>query len=369
MQKRTLGRTGLELSVLGFGGFHLVEIPSSEAAALLNAYLDAGGNYIETAASYGDGISETKIGGAVSGRRAQYILATKSTVRTRDGCAAEIERSLRNLRTDHLDIFYIHEPGTAAVVSEVLGPGGAMEAAEKARKDGKVRFIGVTGHGRPDALIDAVGRYPFDALMTGFNYFDRFNYPTAEGTLLPLCHERGVGVLAMKSLADGWLYRSVPQAIRYSLSLPVAAVVMGINSRQMLDTDLKVLRSFRALSERDREALFRGAPELGRYVCRLCGKCVRGGFDPQAVFLLEGLFDRQMDDMCVGDSALYSLRERLRFWFGQQETARREYASLALRVDPASDYSALSALCPYGIDVDRKLKIAHSKLAEPRYIF
>jgi predicted aldo/keto reductase-like oxidoreductase len=345
-----------------------VEITSGEASELLNAYLDAGGSYIETAASYGNGISECKIGQGVSHRRGEYVLATKSTVRTRDGCMAELEASLRNLKTDHLDIFYIHEPQTRQVVDQVLGPGGAMEAAEKARRDGKLRFIGVTGHGRPDALIDAVSRYPFDVLMTGFNYYDRFNYPTAEAELLPLCVGKGVGVFAMKSLADGYLHRSLPQALRYTLGLPVASVVMGINSREMLEKDLTVIRSFRPLGDREKEKLYRSAPELGNYVCRLCGQCVRNGFDPQKVFLLEGLFDRQMDDMRVGDSAEYALRERLRFWFGQQELAKAEYRDLVQKVDPSADYSALSPLCPYGIDIDRKLKIAHGKLAEPRYI-
>ncbi len=368
MDRRKLGKTGLEVSVLGFGGFHLVEITSAEASLLLNGYLDAGGTYIETAASYGNGISESKIGQAVSGRRGEYALATKSTARTRDGCMAELETSLRNLKTDHLDIFYIHEPQTAAVVDQVLGPGGAMEAAEKARRDGKVRFIGVTGHGRPDGLIDAITRYPFDVLMTGFNYFDRFNYPTTEGELLPLCLSREVGVFAMKSLADGYLHRSLPQAVRYALGLPVAGVVMGINSKEMLEKDLAIIRSFRPLAEKEKEKLFKTAPELGDYVCRLCGKCARDGFDPQKVFLLEGLFDRQMDDMRVGDSAEYALRERLRCWFGQQDLAKAEYKALARKVDPAADYAGLSHLCPYGIDIDRKLKIAHGKLAEPRYI-
>jgi uncharacterized protein len=368
MEERKLGNTGLAISVLGFGGFHLVEITTAEASHLLNAYLDAGGSYIETAASYGDGISETKIGRAVSHRRSEYVLATKSTVRTRDGCLAELERSLRNLKTDHLDVFYIHEPSTRAVVDQVLGPGGAMEAAEKARRDGKVRFIGVTGHGRPDALIDAVTRHPFSVLMTGFNYFDRFNYPATEGTLLPLCLGKGIGVLAMKSLADGYLYRSLPRALRYTLSLPVSTVVMGINSREMLAKDLEIIRGYAPMGEPEKTELYRTAPELGDYVCRLCGKCARNGFDPQKVFLLEGMFDRQMDDMRVSDTADYALRERLRFWFGQQEMAKTEYSSSPVRVDPSADYSALSPLCPYGIDVDRKLKIAHAKLSAERFI-
>lgn len=368
MDKRQLGKTGLSLSVLGFGGFHLVEIDASEAAHLLGAYLDAGGNYLETAASYGDGISETKIGRAVSRRRADFFLATKSTQRTRAGFAAELNQSLRNLKTDHVDVIFIHALQRRKEAEQVLAAGGALEAAVAAKKSGKARFIAMSFHGRPDAGLYALERFPFDVLMTGFNYFDRFNYPSIEGTLLPSCQKKGVGVLAMKSLADGYLYRSPVPAFRYTLSLPITTVVAGINSRQMLAADLRLVSGFKPLTEREKEKLYRTAPELGDYVCRLCGKCKVNGFDPQTIFLLEGLYDRQMDDMRVTDTALYALRERLRNWFQQQDVARDEYARLSQKVDPQHDYSALSRLCPYGIDIDRKLKIAHGKLSKKRYI-
>ncbi|HTP57719.1 MAG TPA: aldo/keto reductase, partial [Spirochaetia bacterium] len=182
------------------------------------------------------------------------------------------------------------------------------------------------------------------------------------------CREKGVGVLAMKSFADGYLYRSPVPALRYTLSLPVAAVVAGINSRQMLDADLRLVSNFRPMTDKEKEKIYRTAPELGDYVCRLCGRCKVNGFDPQSIFLLEGLYDRQMDDQRVTDTALYALRERLRNWFQQQDTARDEYARLPQKVDPGRSYADLSRLCPYGIDIDRKLKIAHAKLSKDRYI-
>jgi predicted aldo/keto reductase-like oxidoreductase len=368
VEKRALGKTGIDLSVLGFGGFHLVEIDAAEASRLLGGYLDAGGNYLETAASYGDGISETKIGRAVSHRRGEFVLATKSTQRTREGFSAELDQSLRNLKTDHVDVIFIHALQRREEAEQVLASGGALEAATAAQRRGKARFIAVSFHGRPDAGLYALERFPFDVLMTGFNYFDRFNYPSVEGELLPACREKGVGVLAMKSMADGYLYRSPAPALRYTLSLPVTAVVAGINSRRMLETDLRLVSGFKPMTDKEKEKLFRTAPELGDYVCRLCGKCKANGFDPQTVFLLEGLYDRQMDDMRVTDTALYALRERLRTWFQQQETAREEYAILLPKVDPERNYSDLSRLCPYGIDIDRKLKIAHAKLSKERYI-
>lgn len=369
MEKRALGKTGLEISVLGFGGFHLVEIPSAEASLLLNGYLDRGGTYIETAAEYGSGISEEKIGRAVAGRRSEYVLATKTLARTREASAAEIDRSLRLLQTDHVDILFLHCVQTEKEIQAIFGPGGAMEAVLAAQKAGKARFVGITGHGRPDGLLAALPLHPFDVVMTGFNYFDRFNYPAVEDVLLPRLLSAGIGVVAMKALADGYLHRSVGPALRYTLGLPVSTVVMGMNTREMLDADIRAVRSTRPMSVKEKEKLYASAPELGDYVCRLCGKCRQEGFDPQSVFLLEGLVDRQMDDMRVPDPGLYALRERLKGWFAQGQAARDEYTALARRVDAGADYTALSRLCPYGIDVDRKLKIAHGKLSAAGYVY
>lgn len=369
MEKRQLGKTGLELSIVGFGGFHLIEIGSKEAEYLLNSYLDRGGNYIETAAGYGDGNSERKIGRAVSKRRDDFVLATKCDVRDAKGAEAMIDRSLKNLQTDHVDVLFMHGVQTHEELERVLGKDGEIEAAEKARAAGKVRFIAISGHGRQPVLKEAVGRYPFDVLMTGFNYFDRFNFPDVETGLIDACRKQGVGLLGMKSLADGYLYRSPERAIRYTLSLPIASLVLGMNNREMLDKDLALAESFTPITEREREEIFASAPELGDYVCRQCNKCNVNGFDPQQVFLLEGLFDRQMDDRRVDDTARYALRERLRFWFNQAGEARDEYAALATKVDPEKDYSELNKLCPYHIDIDRKLKIAHDKLAGNGYIY
>jgi predicted aldo/keto reductase-like oxidoreductase len=370
MERRALGRTGLELSIIGFGGFHLVEVPRQEVAWLLNSYLDRGGNYIETAAQYGDGLSEKKIGEAVSHRRQEYVLATKTGKRTRQEAAASIEASLSNLRTDYLDVLFIHEPQTVEEAKQVLAPGGAVEAAEQARREGKVRFVGVTGHGRPAGLLHCAREHFFDVLMTGFNYFDRFNFPSTETELLPLCLEKGTGVLGMKALADGYLHRNPEAGIRYTLSLPIASLVLGINRREYLEQDLKIAARFKPMSEKEKEELYRKAPELGRYVCRQCGKCRdRDGFEPWQVFLLEGLYDRQMSDYRVPDPATYALQERLKHWFDQKGWAMEEYARAKHTVDPTRDYRALNLLCPYGIDIDRKLKAAHAKLSAGRYIF
>jgi aryl-alcohol dehydrogenase-like predicted oxidoreductase len=370
MEKRALGRTGLELSIIGFGGFHLVEVPRQEAAYLLGTYLDRGGNYIETAESYGDGISERKVGEAVAHRRGEFVLATKTKARTRREAMAALEQSLKRLGTDHVDLFFMHEPQTVAEAKQLLGRGGAAEAFEQARKDGKARFLAVSGHGRPAGIQYCVGHHAFDVLMTGFNYFDRFNFPQTEEELLPLCLEKGVGMLGMKALGDGYLYRNPEAGIRYALSLPISSLVIGINTREYLEQDLAIAERFQPMSEEEKEALYREAPELGRYVCRQCGKCrASDGFAPWEVFAVEGLYDRQMTDFQVPDPGQYALQERLKHWFLQTEWAQEEYRRLDRKVDPEADYSALNLLCPYAIDVDRKLKAAHAKLSGGEYLF
>jgi len=370
MQKRELGETGLRPTIVGFGGFHLVEIPQEDVTSLLNLYLDAGGNYIETAREYGNGLSELKVGNAVAGRRNEFILASKCGARGREEALRSIEESLRHLKTDHLDILFMHHVQTCDEASAILESGGALEAAEKARQEGTVRFIGISGHGQQDAMLYAIGQYPFDVVMAGLNYFDRFNFPKTESVLLQECLNRGIGVVGMKGLADGYLHRSVESAIRYALSLPIATLVLGINRRDYLEKDLEIASDFKPMSDNEQDELFRNAPELNDYVCRMCKRCKdRDGFEPYLVFLLEGLYDRQMDDKRLPLTERYALQERLKFWFGQSDRAQEIYQTLDAKVEPEKEYSNLNALCPYGIDIERKLKISHCKLSKETLVF
>lgn len=242
MERRPFGKTGLETSLLGFGGFHLLEVAAREGVALLDRYLDAGGNYIETAASYGNGESELKVGQVIRRRRHDCILATKTLERSKQGCLDSVEKSLKNLQTDHVDLLMMHAVGSMADLDKILGPDGAMDGVLQAKRDGKVRHVGISMHGQPDTLIAALRRYPFDAVMTTVNYFDRFNFPEIEETLLPLAQEKGTAVILMKPLADGFLWRSAAKAFHYAMSQPVSVVVAGINTPGMLEQDLQWLR-------------------------------------------------------------------------------------------------------------------------------
>ena len=365
MEKRRFGNTGLSTSMLGFGGFHLLEIPLTEATSLLNRYLDAGGNYIETAAGYGDGESERKIGRAVGHRRSEYILVTKTGERSKAGCLASLDRSLANLRTDHVDMLLMHAVGSMAELDAILAPDGAVAGAEQAIREGKARFVGISMHGHPGVLIEALRRYPFQAVMSAINYYDRFNFPDIERTLLPLAQEKDAALILMKPIADGLLYRSAAAGFRYAFSQPVSVVVAGINNHAMLEADLGYAESFEPMTDAEKEALYREAPELGNYVCRQCGQCLPcpEGIDIPRVFELEGWYDRQMADGTVADTAEFALRERLRFWFGNRDLARATYAGLAVKADRCTQCGVCRPKCPFGIDTVRKLDLADYKLA------
>jgi len=365
MQTRMLGATGLEVSILGLGGFHLVEISTSDVRSIVDRYLEAGGTYLETAAQYGDGESERKLGLALDGRRDRCVLATKTLGRDRAGADHELERSLRLLRTDRVDILFMHSIQRPEDLDRILEPDGGLRAAEAARQAGQVRFIGISNHGHPEILIEALRRYPFDVVMTTVNYYDHCNFPKIEAELLPLATEKRVGVVGMKAVGDGFLWRSADQAFRYAWSLPIHVMAAGTNTLALLEQDLGYAERFCPMAEDEKEQLLADAPELGRYVCRQCGLCLPCpvGIDIPRVFELEGWFDRQMWDGVVRDPGDYLMRYTLRSWFGNEERARRAYDAQPVQATACTDCGDCEPRCPYGLGITRKLRHAHHKLA------
>ncbi|MDR1439702.1 MAG: aldo/keto reductase [Clostridiales bacterium] len=365
MEYRELGKTGLKTSLLGFGGFHLLEIPVREAGALLNAYLDAGGNYIETAASYGNGESERKIGASAIGRRDEFVLVTKVGDREKEAAAAKIDRSLKNLRTDHVDLLLLHGMESVGALNRSLAEDGAYQAALEAKKAGKALHVGISMHGQPAPLLAALETGKFEAVMSTINYYDRCNFPEIERDLLPLAREKGAGVILMKPIADGYLYRSAERAFRYAFSRPVSVVVAGINSRQMLDMDLRFAEEYAPMAAEEERELLMDAPELGNYVCRQCGGCAGAcgkGIDIMEVFASEAYYDRQMMRGAVADTAQYALSERLKFWFGQKQQGIDRYARISPNADACDACGACAPSCPYGVDIPYKMHLAGYKL-------
>ena len=174
-----------------------------------------------------------------------------------------------------------------------------------------------------------------------------------------------MAVILMKPVGDGMLWRSAASAFRYAFGQPVSVVVAGINSQAMLDSDLSFLRDFKPLTEAEKETLYHEAPELGRYVCRQCMACLPcpENINIPLVCKLEGYYDRQMRDGDVRDPAEFALRDRLRFWFGNNNRARSDYAALEVKADRCTQCGLCNERCPYDIDVMNKMHIADYKLA------
>ncbi len=363
MEYRKLGKTELEMSLLGLGGFHLLEIELSTVKTIVKRYVDAGGNYFETARSYGNGNSERKLSKALP--KSGIILATKTGNRSFEGSREELLASLKDLNRDHVDILFLHAVTDNDHWEQIISTNGALNTLEWAKREGLVRYAGITSHGYGGTLLRALNEYSFDLFMTQFNYYDRFNFPEIEFKVLPYAISNMIGAISMKPLADGYLWRSTYNAFRYVKTLPVSCIVSGINSVEQLEMDLEALKS-PAMKSHEIEELFSTAPELGDYVCRQCMKCLPcpEKINIPAFFLAEGRYDRQMLDGRILNASDYALRDRLAHWFGSEPQARREYYSLNPSVDNCTDCGECLKRCPYGIDVPRKLRLAKAKIEE-----
>ena len=173
----------------------------------------------------------------------------------------------------------------------------------------------------------------------------------------------------MKAVADGFLWRSAEVAFRYAWSLPIDTMVAGMNTMELLEQDLALAERFAPLSDEERERLIVEAPELGTYVCRLCGKCLPcpEGVDIPRIFTLEGWYDRQMWDGVVRDPGDYALRNTLRFWFMNEERARAAYADEGIKASACTDCGECEPRCPYHLAIVAKQRHAHYKLTvEPK---
>ncbi|MFP4115013.1 MAG: aldo/keto reductase [Spirochaetota bacterium] len=352
-----LGATTKRVSRLGLGGFHQIEITTDIVERVVDRYLGAGGTYVETARSYGDGASEEKLGRVLAGRRDQVVLASKSAKRDRDGMSADVEASLRALRTDRIEFYFLHGVNTEGDLDRLSADDGAVAALLEAKEQGLIHGIGFSSH-RPWLYLEALRRLPLSVILIWDNYLEEQYLPIIHNEIYPLARKLGVGITAMKPLADGLLYRSPRDAMRYALGSGSDVLVCGMNAVAHVDQAIEAIAAG-AAGAAERAEILRRAPELGSYVCRQCGECPASLMH---LFRLEGYFDRQMIDYLEHDPAEYALRLRLGNWFELEEHARAEYEAAPWRSDdllpPAEEVS-----CPYGIDVPRKVRIAQAKLS------
>jgi len=265
MPERTRGRTGYKVRLFSLGGQASLEQPDKHdvSIAIIDRAIDLGENYIDTAAAYGrprtadtprwelNGISQTYIGEVMATRRKEVFLASKTDDRTRDGSLKLLEQSLKLLRTDHLDLWQVHNIMRDEQVEQIFAKDGAIEALLKARDQKMVRFLGITGHFDPVPLMKAIERFEFDTILMALNPADPHRLPF-QTDLLPLAKKKGLGVIGMKIPARDRLLRAdgVPtmkSAMSYTLTLPVDTVIIGCKTVEQLEENISIATNFAPL--------------------------------------------------------------------------------------------------------------------------
>jgi aryl-alcohol dehydrogenase-like predicted oxidoreductase len=257
MPERALGLTGHDVRLFSLGGQATLERPGKhdESISIINRAIDLGVNYIDTAASYGSGISQTNIGEVMATRRDEVFLATKTHDRTRDGSLHLLETSLELLQTDHIDLWQLHNVQNEGHLDTIFGVNGAIEALLQAQEEGTVGFLGITGHYDPAILVSAINRFDFDAVLMALNPADPHFLPFAE-ELLPLAVEKQMGIIAMKVPARGRLFReggvtSMSDALSYVLTHPVSTAIIGCDNIGEVEENVSIATNFEPLSEEE----------------------------------------------------------------------------------------------------------------------
>ena len=277
--RRTLGRTGEKVSAIGLGGFHLgkLELSELEAVRIIRTGIDNGVNFLDNCWDYNGGQSEIRMGTALrDGYRQRAFLMTKIDGRDRKTAARQIEESLRRLETDHLDLLQFHEIIRMNDPDRIFAAGGGVEAVLEAKKAGKIRYIGFTGHKSPDMhlkMLDTAARHQFrfDAVQMPLNVMDA-HYDSFEKKVLPVLVKNEIGVLGMKPMGDHFILDSKTatpvECLHYALHLPTSVVITGCDSMPILEQALEAARNFRPMEAKVIEALLAKtalAAQQGKY--------------------------------------------------------------------------------------------------------
>ena len=269
---RTLGHTGEKISVLGLGGYHIgIQKDEAESIRIIRTAIDNGINFMDNCWDYNNGVSEIRMGKALrDGYRNKVFLMTKIDAQTKTEATKQIEESIRRLQVNTIDLLQFHEVIRISDPDRILGPNGALEAALEAKKTGKIRYIGFTGHKSPDIHLKMLkmaldSGFLFDAVQMPLNVIDAHNI-SFEKKVLPVLLENNIGVLGMKPLCEGRILNkgivNAVECLHYAMSLPTSVVITGCDSIQILQQALKAARSFRPMSDEQRTDLLSRTAKL-----------------------------------------------------------------------------------------------------------
>lgn len=254
IRKRPLGKTGEMVSELCLGGYHIgVPKDPKEGIRIIEVAIDRGITFLDNSDDYHDGESEIRMGKAIKGKRDKVFLMTKPHPRDKKGALKSLEDSLRRLQTDHLDLWQFHEIVYETDPDWIFAPNGAIEAAEIAKKQGKVRYVGFTGHKDPDIHLKMLSKpYEWDSVQMPINLLDA-HYRSFAKLVLPELTRRKIGAIAMKSLASGLLVKTktvgAVEAKQYALNLPISTLCVGCDSLEILEESIRAAVTFKPLSE------------------------------------------------------------------------------------------------------------------------
>ncbi len=336
MQTRILGRTGLEVSIIGFGGIPIRRPPHDQAVDLYRRGIEMGINYFDCARAYTH--CEERLGEAVKGRRDQVIIATRDKAHDRKEMAEAVDTSLRTLGTDYVDIYQCHEIHQLSDLDAVLAPGGAIEALRAAREAGKIRFIGMTSH-NPDVVLAALDTGLFDAVFIMLNYVNR----RMVDEVLPRCKRESIGVAVIKPLGGCLLAAHADLALRWVLQQEgVHTTPVGMWRPFELEANAKVGEDFQPLGEQELSVLDERRAALLPGFCRLC---YRHYECPHGV---------ETDDLVIFD--LLCTRH------GIQEAIERGWdkkLEAVARCAECEDREKCAASCPFGLNIPETLERMH----------
>ena len=327
MEYITLGKTGLRVSKMGFGGIPIQRVTAEEAKALLEAVEAAGVNYIDTARGYS--VSEELIGQAIEGRRDKFVLATKSMARDREAMAKDIETSLGNLRTDYIDLYQIHNPSVQQL-EQVCAPGGALEALLEAKEAGRIGHLGLTAHSL-EVFQRALELEWVETVMFPYNIVENQG-----ADLMEQAAEKNVGFIGMKPLAGGAI-EDAALALRYIAANPhVSVVIPGMYAPEEVAQNAAAVADAAPLSQAEQDRMEQIRKELGTSFCRRCNYCApcTVGISIPNAFLFHGYLSR----------------------YGLADWARSRYEAMPAKAGDCVECGACEERCPYQLPIREMLK-------------
>lgn len=327
MEYITLGKTGLRVSHMGFGGIPIQKVDASVTHALMERLAQRGVNYIDTARGYT--VSEQFLGEALEGGlREKFVIATKSMSRTKEAMARDIDISLKNLRTDYIDLYQIHNPSLAEL-EQVLAPGGALEALMEAKAAGKIRHLGLTAH--MAAVFERALELDWvETVMFPYNIVE-----TQDEELMAKCREKNVGFICMKPMAGGAL-EDARLALRFiRQNENVSVVIPGMYDIREIDENLSAMEDISALTSDELAKIETIRKELGTQFCRRCNYCqpCTAGISISGIFVLEGYLQR----------------------YGLGDWAQKRYDALNKKAGDCVGCGACEKRCPYQLPIRQML--------------